>query len=78
MTVHEITCLRRLTEAGYKSTPRLLGYKSEDRQGDQWPPKGYVVYILMEMVPGLSLHDFWQLSRTERDEARRAFRPAIE
>jgi len=78
LTIHEITCLKRLTKAGCRSTPHLLGYECLNRKGDQWLPKGYVVFILMQLVPGVSLVDFWELSRRERDEARTAFRTALE
>jgi hypothetical protein len=77
VTENELYCLETLTEAGCTSTPRLLGFERRNRK-DKWLPKGYIVYILMQMVPGVSLEDFWRLPREERDQARKAFRTALE
>lgn len=43
-----------------------------------WFRGGYIVYILMELLPGESLEYFWYFPREERDEIRKAFRVALE
>jgi hypothetical protein len=79
VTRQEINYLETLTKLGCTSTPRLLGLKDDDTQGkNMWLPGGYIVYILMQLVPGVSLEDFWELPRDERDQARKAFRTALE
>jgi hypothetical protein len=42
-----------------------------------WLPGGYIVYILMELLPGEPLEYFWELPLKERDEVRKAFRTAL-
>lgn len=78
MTISEVERLEQLTEAGCTSTPRLLGYQRLTQNDSMWLPDGYLVCILMELVPGISLENFWELPRSERDQARNAFRVALE
>ena len=69
-TKNEIEQLRRLTKAGFEMTPKLLSVKItqqdetvmwEKSDGEDkidrrwWMPGGYVVYILMEKLPAVSL-----------------------
>lgn len=44
-----------------------------------WDPMGYVMIIVMEELPGVSLHSetFWNYDREERDRIRDAFRVAL-
>jgi len=45
-----------------------------------WVPGGYVVYILMEKLPGSPPWDFWieeRYSLEDRNEIREAFRVAL-
>ena len=78
VTISEVERLEQLTEAGCSSTPRLLGYQRLTQNDSMWLPDGYLVCILMELVPGASLENFWELPRSERDQARKAFRVALE
>lgn len=78
VTVLEIDRLERLTELGCTSTPRLIDYERMTQDDKMWLPGGYIVYILMELLPGISLDAFWELSRKERDEVRKAFQIALE
>jgi hypothetical protein len=68
-TVEEVEWLEQPTEAGCTSTPRLLAYQRLNQTEKQWLPGGYVVCILMQLVPGISLECFRELPREERDEA---------
>lgn len=77
-TLSEIARLERLTEAGCTSTPRLLDYQRINQTNKMWLPGGYMVCILMELLPGISLENFWVLPREERDQIRNAFRVALE
>lgn len=77
-TALELDRLERLTELGCTSTPRLLDYKRMIQDDKMWFPGGYVVYILMELLPGKPLDNFWLLPRKERDQVRKAFRTALE
>lgn len=78
VTLSEVECLEKLTEAGCTSTPRLLAYQRLAQNDEMWLPGGYLFCILMQLVPGVSLEDFWELARDERDRARKAFRIALE
>ena len=50
-----------------------------------WVPGGYLVFILMEKVPGKPLDNFWTdnsqvgpaMTRLQRDEVRAAFRKTL-
>ena len=78
VTAMEIDRLDDLTEAGCTSYPRLLDFQRFIQEEDLWMPGGYIVRILMERLPGISLEVFWYLSREERDEVSKAFKCAIE
>jgi hypothetical protein len=78
VTLAEVERLGQLTEAGCTSTPRLLGCQRLTQTDKMWLPGGYLVCILVELVPGTSLDSFWDLPRDERDHARKAFRVALE
>ena len=57
-TQNEIDVLTKLTKDGCSSAPRLISWK-RDKQGKKIPvPGGYVVYILMEKLPGVHPLDF--------------------
>jgi hypothetical protein len=63
---------------GCTSTPRLIDYERVRQDDSMWLPGGYIVYMLMELLPGEPLEYFWELPRKERDEVRKAFRTALE
>jgi hypothetical protein len=47
---------------------------------DMWVPGGYIVFILMEKLPGVMIkeEDFWtKYSLQQRDEVRVAFQEAL-
>ncbi|RFU30078.1 hypothetical protein B7463_g6263, partial [Scytalidium lignicola] len=76
-TVEELNNLNRLTQAGCKSSLRLIGWYSE-KQTEHMPlPGGYLVWILMEKVPGITPWDFWEMPREERDQIRKSFHEAL-
>ena len=86
-TRDEIRFLRRLTQARCPAAPRLLAIKegtqeSSVRSGEceyeeeELVRGGYVVWILMEKVPGEDLTGFKKYSPQEREEVRNAFRKA--
>lgn len=88
-TDNEINFLERLTDANCPATPRLLavhtdiqhepvlrGCYYEDEEQPYWVPGGYIVYILMEKLPGEDLTYFWTFPPQEREEIRQAFREA--
>jgi hypothetical protein len=78
VTSAEIANLKKFTDAGCTSTPHLLGSETEKPAENSWLPGGYVVYILMQLVPGVSLENIRELPRQERDQARKAFMIALE
>jgi hypothetical protein len=61
LTLAETNTLKKLSEAGCSSTPRLLAYQRLTQNDEMWLPGGYVVFILIQLMPGISLEDFWDL-----------------
>ncbi|KAL1962842.1 hypothetical protein VTN77DRAFT_9117 [Rasamsonia byssochlamydoides] len=74
----EITALGQLTKAGCSCTPTLFAWKQEKQESHMWIPGGFLVYILMEKLPGIRLDNVWSLDREERDEVRKSFKEAWE
>ncbi|THC90094.1 hypothetical protein EYZ11_010442 [Aspergillus tanneri] len=73
----EIENLEQLTKKGCKSTPRIIDH-GIFRQGDTGSlPNGYIVFILMEKVPGQNLGNFHNFSLEERNLLRIAFIKAV-
>ncbi|KAK2754868.1 hypothetical protein FQN54_006761 [Arachnomyces sp. PD_36] len=73
----ELQALKRLTDAGCTATPKLLDYKVEIQTKNDTAVGAYVLYVLMEKVPGQNLLHFGGLSMEERNEARIAFGVAL-
>ncbi len=79
-TENEIDVLRTLTESGCSAAPKLLSWTRELQDETMWVPGGYVVYILMEKLPGAPPFNFWvekDLSLEDRDTVRKGFRAAL-
>ncbi|KAH8811426.1 hypothetical protein F5884DRAFT_782070 [Xylogone sp. PMI_703] len=72
----EIKALEALTNAKCSSAPKLLAWKVDKQDWDSWVPGGYLVYVLMEKLPGIIVDDFFGLDRQERDEMRRCLKRA--
>lgn len=74
---NEITALTTLTASNSSSTPSLLSWKQANQDCDAGIPGGYVVYILMEKLPGVRADNLLrELGREERDLLRGCFREA--
>src|SRR4051794_14003128 len=76
----EIEVLTRLTERGCSASPRLISWTREVQDETMCVPGGYVVYILMEKLPGTPPLNFWvekSFSLKDRDMVRRSFRAAL-
>lgn len=73
---NEIEALTILTQAKCLSSPYLIDSMNR-QQTDGWVPGGYIHYIVMEMLPGVTVCDHYCLmERKERDELREAFKKA--
>lgn len=73
----EVEALSILTNAHCSCMPALLSWVKRKQGDDQWVPGGYILYILMEKLPGLNptyLYD--HMGRQERDDLRAAFKAA--
>ena len=75
-TQNEIEGLRILTQAACSSSPTLLAWKKEKQTPNMWLPGGYIVYILMNKLPGIRIDFVGVLPRQERDELRASFKDA--
>jgi hypothetical protein len=51
--------LRRLTKAKCEYTPKLLSLLRAKQDDSMWIPGGWLVYILMEKLPGTPPLNFW-------------------
>lgn len=59
------------------STPHLLAWKQGRQNSDSGVPGGYIVYMVMGVVPGERIVNvFRELGREERGEFRRGFKEA--
>ncbi|EZG07122.1 hypothetical protein H106_03454 [Trichophyton rubrum CBS 735.88] len=74
----EVFNLKELTEAGSTCTPKLLdhGFYEQTRKNDPLPG-GFMVFIVMERLPGRNLQNFNELPMFERDQVRLAFAKTI-
>jgi hypothetical protein len=75
-TEREIEALSILTKAGCSSSPALITWKQERQGKHDWVPGGYIVYLLMERVPGIRVHQLKDFSLQERDAIRTSFKEA--
>lgn len=80
----EITALERLTAAKCPYTPKLLSTKRTKQNDTMWVPGGYLIYILMERLPGRPITAFFDsdgkrpaMTLSQRDEVRKAFKTAL-
>ena len=74
----ELDALKQLTEAECSSAPTLLKYKQEKQTDEMLVPQGYIIYILMNRLPGVSLGKFWLIDAAERQDIRDAFKTAYQ
>ncbi|EZF31048.1 hypothetical protein H109_06693 [Trichophyton interdigitale MR816] len=74
----EVFNLKELTEVGSTCTPKLLdhGFYEQTRKNDPLPG-GFMVFIVMERLPGRNLQNFNELPMSERDQVRLAFAKTI-
>jgi hypothetical protein len=61
-TKMEITALKRLTRVKCPHTPKLLSILRKEQDSTMWVPGGWLIFILMEKVPGEPLDHFWKPS----------------
>ncbi|KAI2005939.1 hypothetical protein LOY97_000220 [Ophidiomyces ophidiicola] len=77
-TQHEIASLRHFNQKGCKVTPKLLYVKRSLQEWEDLPvPGGYVVFILMQKVPGVPLIDFWKYDFDKREKIRAVFQESL-
>lgn len=62
----EIKALQLLTQAACSSAPALLAWKQEKQNADMWLPDGYIVYLLVNKLPGIRPESVEFLPRLER------------
>jgi hypothetical protein len=66
--------LTHLTQQGCLSTPRLLSYCQIQQTDETVLPGGYIVFLLMEKLPGKMIMDFWDYDFEKRTQIREAFK----
>lgn len=64
----ELNCLQTLTKEDCKYSPKLYGYLCDTQQPDDWVPGGYVLYLLMERLPGISVDSWMDLPSSEEED----------
>ncbi|KAM5437313.1 hypothetical protein McanCB21832_002022 [Microsporum canis] len=70
----EVGALKHFNKAGCKVTPKLIDLVPALQPSNCPVPDGYIVFIVMEKVPGVPLSDFWEYDLAKRDKIRAAFR----
>lgn len=67
----ELTALKSLEEKGCDVVPRLLGYQTDQQDGDDIVPGGFVTYVIWAKVPGesLDIQEFWSCSFSRRSDS---------
>lgn len=74
----EVYNLENLTNGGCSCTPKLIDFDVFRQSEKGGPvPGGYIVFILMEKVPGKNLENFDTFPLEKRDRVRIAFVKAI-
>lgn len=73
----ELHNLQQLTELGCSCTPKLLDFRIDYQIKGDNVPGGFILYLLIEKVPGRNLLNFGSLPMSERDQVRIAFGKAI-
>lgn len=59
----ELTMLEKLTELGSTCTPKLLDYHCERQIEGDYVPKGFILYMLIEKLPGQNLMNSGELPK---------------
>lgn len=63
---NELTALRTLTHNGCESAPTLLDYNLDRQDKNGVVPRGFIISLLMNELPGARLTNlFWNLPTTE-------------
>ncbi|KAK2828968.1 hypothetical protein FQN49_007223 [Arthroderma sp. PD_2] len=74
----EVGSLWHFNKQGCKVTPKLLHLKRSLQEFDYSPvPGGYIMFIVMEKVPGVPLDHFWEYDLAKRDKIKAAFRESL-
>ncbi|KAJ5968591.1 hypothetical protein N7501_004839 [Penicillium viridicatum] len=79
-TPPELVAYKTLTDRQSSVTPRLLGYREEEKESSALIPSGFLVSFAWEQVPGVQLgdnlggKDFWDMSDDQRHIIREAFK----
>ncbi|KAE8154113.1 hypothetical protein BDV25DRAFT_148265 [Aspergillus avenaceus] len=75
-TSQEIDALMALTKAECSCTPKYFASKHTNQTPDDWVPGGFLDYIVMEKMEGVTLSEEYlrELSQREQQELRNAFK----
>lgn len=78
-TAAELDALKKYADTKSVGLPHLVSWKKAV-QGENGPmPGGYIIYIVMTLMPGRDLMElkFWSMTEEQREEIRNAFLPLI-
>jgi hypothetical protein len=70
-----LKALTEFTATDSSSLPHLVAWRKAKQKSDGLVPGGYIIYIMMTLMPGENLLDlkFWSMTEEEREEIRAAF-----
>lgn len=72
----ELLALQLLDKGGCSVSPKLLTWFNSWQTPEMLIPGGYIMFLVMEKLPGEPLTDFWDRPFEEREKIRAAFRRA--
>jgi hypothetical protein len=76
---NQLWALTTLHKHNSHSCLKLYDYKKSKQDDSGFVPEGYILYLVVQKYPGVSLTKdlFWQLSLRERDAIRQALKAAL-
>ncbi|KAM5474840.1 hypothetical protein MferCBS49748_000247 [Microsporum ferrugineum] len=73
-TAQEIDILEHFAKTNCTVVPRLLHCVIKNQDINMLVPRGYLVVLIIEKCPGVTLSDFWDYNEAKREKIRDAFR----
>lgn len=77
IAMQELVFLAHLTEMNCSAAPKLLSWAKYMQDENEFVPSGFMIFVVMEKLPGESLSNYGFRPPEEKARIRDAFREAI-